>query len=171
MAAGSTHQQQARAARAQRTEGFRMSTWWRRVALSRPPDFVIGNDYVRRWWLVPRNRFGNAYLHQFLHSDDDRALHDHMYVNLSIILEGVYVEHEILAGGVQRATRRTAGEWKLRRPSAAHMIELDPGTECWTLFLTGPRVREWGFHCPKGWRHWREFTDDRDAGKVGKGCE
>jgi len=61
----------------------------------RPPDFVIGPSempYLRRWWIIPRNRFFNIYLHQFLHSDDDRALHDHMYINLSILLRGRYIE-------------------------------------------------------------------------------
>jgi hypothetical protein len=42
---------------------------------------------------------------------------------------------------------------------------------CWTVFITGPIVREWGFHCPKGWVHWREFTDARDSGSIGKGCD
>lgn len=148
-----------------------MSKWWHRLASSRKPDFVIGPDYLRRWYLIPRNAFFNVYLHQFLHSDEDRALHDHMYVNLSILLQGTYIEHQILQGGVQRATRYHAGDWKFRWPTQAHRIEIDPNGECWTLFLTGPRVREWGFHCPKGWRHWKDFVDQRDHGQVGRGCD
>ena len=29
---------------------------------------------------------------------------------------------------------------------------------------------EWGFHCPKGWVHWRDFTAGKDGEIVGKGC-
>lgn len=41
----------------------------------------------------------------------------------------------------------------------------------WTLFITGPKIREWGFHCPNGWRHWREFVEETDHGNIGRGCE
>jgi hypothetical protein len=63
----------------------------------REPDFVIGADspggpYMRRWWIIPRNRFLNIYLHQILRDDDDRALHDHPWWNVSIILRGGYFE-------------------------------------------------------------------------------
>ena len=26
------------------------------------------------------------------------------------------------------------------------------------------------FHCPQGWRHWRDFVDEHDTGQVGRGC-
>ncbi|MGE0425288.1 MAG: hypothetical protein AB7O88_23720 [Reyranellaceae bacterium] len=138
----------------------------------RPPDVVIGgadNPYLKRWWLIPRNRFFNVYLHRFLRSDDDRALHDHPWWNLSMLLDGRYVEHTISAGGINVRTERRAGDWKFRRANAAHRIELVDGP-CWTLFITGPRLREWGFHCPRGWVHWRDFTSGPRGETIGKGC-
>ena len=75
----------------------------------RDPDFVIGPKdapYLQRWWLIPRNRWFNVYLHHILHSDDDRALHDHMYFNVSVLLRGRYVEHMIRQGGVGHAVER-----------------------------------------------------------------
>ncbi len=139
----------------------------------RPPDFIVGDGavpYLRRWWLIPRNRFFNIYLHQFLRSDDDRALHDHPWINASILLRGCYVEHTIEAGGINRRTLRRAGDWKLRTGSSAHRLELING-ECWTLFITGCRYREWGFHCPqRGWVHWKEFTAAENPGEIGRGC-
>ncbi|WP_165421915.1 hypothetical protein [Pseudoxanthomonas winnipegensis] len=43
---------------------------------------------------------------------------------------------------------------------------------CWTLFLFGPKRREWGFHCEgKGWVPWQEFTAAGKPGEVGKGCD
>lgn len=141
----------------------------------RAPDFVIGGwerPYLRRWWLIPRNRLFNVYLHQFLRSDDDRALHDHPWSNVSVLLRGAYTEHTIAAGGVHRREVLAAGAVRVRPfGQFAHRIELHDGP-CWTLFITGPRYREWGFHCPDaGWIHWHRFTASDDPGAVGRGCD
>ena len=139
----------------------------------RAPDVIIGgaaDPYLRRWWVIPRNRFCNIYLHHFLRSDDDRALHDHPWINASILLDGRYVEHTILAGGVNRRKEYRAGDVKLRGARSAHRVELVDGP-CWTLFVTGPRLREWGFHCPRGWRPWQQFVDGKDSGSIGRGCD
>lgn len=145
------------------------------ISASRKPDFVIGGEeapYLLRWWVIPRNKFFNIYLHQFLRSDDDRALHDHPWMNASWILENQYTEHTIAAGGIQIKTLRKVGQWAFRFTGRiAHRIELTHGP-CWTLFITGPRYRSWGFHCPQaGWVHWKKFTDTHDQGATGKGCE
>lgn len=145
-----------------------------RWARGREPDFVIGGaerPYLRRHWLIPRNRFFNVYVHEFLRSDDDRALHCHPWINLSILLHGEYTEHTIAAGGVHCKEVLRAGDWKLRLSGRmAHRVELHNGP-CWTIFVTGPRYREWGFHCERGWVHWRKFTAADDPGAVGPGCD
>lgn len=140
----------------------------------RAPDVLIGGaerPYLRRWFVIPRNKFFNIYLHEFLRSDDDRALHDHPWVNLSWLLRGCYMEHTIEAGGIERRAIFIEGEMRLRWTGRiAHRIELIDGP-CWTLFVTGPRYRAWGFHCPKeGWIHWERFTAEDDRGAIGKGC-
>lgn len=139
------------------------------VSERRPPDFIIGGEadpYLRRWWLIPRNRIFNVYLHHFLRSDDDRALHDHPWASVSLLLRGSYLEH--LPAGVVAPSK--AGDLIVRGSGRmAHRIELDDGP-CWTLFVTGPRYRQWYFHCPQGLVHWKRFTDDRDSGVTGKGC-
>jgi len=146
-----------------------------RVTARRAPDAVIGgtaDPYMLRWWFVPRNRWFNVYLHHFFRSDDDRALHDHPWVNLSILVEGGYIEETIRAGGIHVRIERRAGDLKLRGPKTAHRVELIAGRPCTTIFLTGPNVRSWGFHCPRGWVHWRKFTNPGDGGAtVGKGCD
>jgi len=145
-----------------------------RWARSRAPDFVIGgaeDPYLLRWWLIPRNRIFNVYVHLFLRSDDDRALHCHPWANCSVLLTGEYTEHTIAAGGVHHAQILKAGDFRIRWSGKhAHRIELHNGP-CWTLFITGPVYRMWGFHCPKGWVPWRQFVDERDSGAVGKGCD
>lgn len=141
-----------------------------RLADGRPYDIAIGghaDPYLLRWHVIPRNRFLNIYLHRFLRSDEDRALHDHPWLlNCSLLLEGRYAEHA--PSGV--ALRR-AGDLALRLGPALHRIALVDGDPVWTLFVTGPKVREWGFDCPNGWRHWREFTAEAPGeSRVGRGC-
>ncbi len=138
---------------------------WIRGKLQLPPDFVIGDNYLRRWWIVPRNPFANVYLHEILHSDDDRALHDHPWDNRTFVLEGGYIEHT-----PEGVFERKAGDVIARKASDAHRLEIPEGGRAVSIFMTGPVIREWGFHCPQGWRHWREFVDARDTGQIGKGC-
>ena len=139
----------------------------------RDPDFIIGpaeRPYLLRWWIIPRNRFFNIYLHRILADDDDRALHDHPWWNLSWIFGIGY--REITPAGTKLRGRFSL---VLRRPTAAHRLELFRDGDgnvipTWSLFITGPVLRTWGFHCPRGWVPWREFVDERDTGKVGRGC-
>ena len=136
----------------------------------RKPDFVIGppdDPYLLRWYVIPRNRWANIYLHKFLTSDDDRALHDHPWVNVSFLLRGKYIEHSADRVNLRRPWRPV-----FRWPTTAHRVELVDGAPVWSLFITGPVVREWGFLCPAGWRHWKEFVTMRDGGNErGGGCE
>jgi hypothetical protein len=152
-----------------------------RWARGRAPDFVIGGHerpYLRRHWLLPRNRFLNVYVHEFMRSDDDRALHDHPWAfNCSILLQGKYIEWVPSNGNAQRALPkfRSPGQTLFRWGGAPHRIQLyragERETPCWTLFITGPRVREWGFYCPQGWMHWKRFTAADDPGSIGRGCD
>lgn len=140
--------------------------------VNRPPDFIIGgaeHPYMLRWYVIPRNRVFNVYRHVILRSDDDRALHDHPWWSLSVCLYGGMVE--LLSDDMRHRRRITAGHIQLRSAKAAHRLVICPGEICETLFITGPKIREWGFHCPRGWRHWREFVRSDDSGSVGPGCE
>lgn len=146
----------------------------------RKPDFVIGDDYLRRWWVIPRNPFFNIYLHNIRRSDDDRALHDHPWPSLSYMIRGRMLEFSspagkagrVVIGGKKLHPRLIReGQWVYRPARFAHRLAVINGMDVWTLFITGPRIREWGFHCPQGWRHWKEFTAPGDATQVGKGCE
>lgn len=137
--------------------------------LSGRPHFVIGsrkNPTVLRWYVWPRNPLCCLYIHKFVRSDDDRAFHDHPWPSVSLVLSGRYREHT--GEGVKEYG---AGSIIFRSAEHAHRIELIDGKRAWTLFLTGPRKREWGFHCPKGWIHWRDFTMTADHDSIGKGCD
>ena len=137
-------------------------------AKKRKPDFQIGGKkrpYIDRWYVIPRNPLFNTYIHHMQRDDDDRALHDHPWWNLSIILSGGYFEHM-----PDRVEWRGVGQWVLRRASAAHRLALKDHVNSWSLFITGPRIREWGFWCKHGWVHWKDFTDPSDSGAIGPGC-
>lgn len=169
-------------------------------ALGRWPDFIVGDKddpYLLRWYIIPRNKVFNIYLHKFCRSDDDRALHDHPWLfNCSILLRGSYFEHrfkqrknEYARSTLPGITKkfRNAFSFVFRWRKSPHRVELMPRVDidtngnrhyhpaeqpCWTIFITGPRVREWGFYCPKGWRHWKIFVADTDTGNTtGRGCE
>ena len=183
------------------------ATLHKRIATTRPPDFVVGADnpdgaYLNRWFLSPWRRLQttlrhkaeatptrinrvvahaagwlpNLYLHQFLRDDDDRALHDHPSWAVSLMLRGQYIEHTIAAGGIHQRQVISAGTLRFLPTRHTHRIELADrrradGTT-WTLFLFGPTVRDWGFHCPeRGWVHWKLFTAAGKPGEVGPGCD
>lgn len=147
-----------------------------RLPVSKKHDFAVGPDqndpYMLRWYLLPRNKWFNIYLHKFLHSDYDGAKHDHPYHNMSVLLRGSYLEHI----GDFNVKQRNAGYIVLRRAATPHRIELllDSRTcetrPVWTLFITGPRIREWGFHCPQGWRPWHMIAGS-NYGQAIRGCE
>lgn len=155
----------------------RVMGWFLRRLLAaverQPPSLTIGSaedPYLLRWHPVPHNRLLNVYPHRMFRSDDDRALHDHPWWNISVVLDGRYVEHRILAGGIHVRLPLGAGEIRLRSARTAHRIEVEPGVSATTLFLTGPVVRNWGFHCPGGWVPHEVFVDLLDHGRVGRGC-
>lgn len=164
---------------------------------NRKPDMIIGpenEEYLHRWYVIPRNREENIYLHKFLRSDDDRALHDHPWSwNFSWLLDGCYDEQTFDGDsnldedgiGFYRAdgslpgkkmTARLEGDWVTRIGPAPHRVVLR-GSAVWTLFITGPVMRKWGFYCPKGWRDSDLFLEATDGvrhvtgfSKVGRGC-
>jgi len=168
---------------------MRLAEWaWKLVCGI--PHKVIGGElrpYMKRWYLIPRNRWLNVYLHQFLRDDDDRALHDHPWWFMSFMLWGRYREHfekpihsELLAGGAQWISsqecsiERRAPSFAFRRAAHRHRVELmkrdGMAVPCWTIVITGRRVREWGFWCPQGFVHWQQFTS-ADGNEVGRGCD
>jgi hypothetical protein len=123
-----------------------------------PPTRIIENltgaPYLYRWELRGNHPTFDIYLHQFLASDDNRALHDHPAASIAIVLCGEYTEWF----QANKYKIRREGEIMVRRATTAHRIEIDEGEpRPVTVFLRGPKLREWGFHCASGWRHHSDF--------------
>lgn len=100
----------------------------------------LGNadcPYLIRW--VLSCAIGAIRLHHWIASDDQRHFHDHGWWFLVIILRGGYVDHS-----PNGDDRLRIGSIRIRPAIHRHTVELNPGG-CWSLLLTGPEVRQWGF--------------------------
>ena len=134
-----------------------MATSLLAIADGRDPDQTLGPDddpYLRRWFIERSRETGNVYLHNTLRSDADPELHDHPWANVSIGLRETVVE-EVPDG--ERTTTRLIrpGDVMFREATDRHRLHIAKPT--WTLFVTGPKVREWGFHHADGWMHNQDF--------------
>lgn len=126
----------------------------------------IGPDkYITRFFLIPRNRWFNLYLHRYDGPDNrDYGLHDHPWWSLSIRLWGKFLVED---RGLTKSRRRFADGTEvntlkatrlnvvlprvvIRKAIDAHSI-IDGDWPVWTLFITGRNIRTWGFHTPFGW--------------------
>lgn len=130
--------------------------------------------YLERYYLFLKDRKKfpfNVFLHKFLRSDPD-DLHDHPWPYFTFILKGGYwewvpkFEHvgeypdptfapepKIIG---ERKVWRGPGHFRICRATSYHRIEIEPGVDCWTLFMPGPQKREWGFLTHENW-DWSTF--------------
>lgn len=159
---------------ATREERRQLNKHWLRKLLRGEPHILIGGDenpYLRRWFLIPRNGLLNIYLHHFLRSDDDRALHDHPWHFLSFVLKGGYWEHR-RDKLITSKSWRPAGSIGFRKADTLHRVELEwlaqnpRETSAWTIVITGPKLREWGFACAKRWVPWTYFDYMNGCGEY-----
>lgn len=128
----------------------------------RPPDFIVDVDYMDRWYIIPRNRFFNIYFHNFIGSDAPTP-HDHPWISLGWILQGQYIEHTPTGPHI-----RKQGDIRFRMPKSLHWIEIDKPV--YTLFITGPRVRRWGFQCKDRWVDHETYIARRGGNRLASGC-
>ena len=124
------------------------------MKLSLKPDLHLAG-YLKRWWILPRNKWINIYLHCFEGNDDDRALHDHPWPSVSFLLWGqLWEEYEKDIGEGERLKIFRGIVWFLpyfRAATHSHLMSIST-KKAWTMFCTGPRQRDWGF--------WEETEDD-----------
>ena len=126
------------------------------LAMSRPPDEIIGDAYLQRWHLA-KGRAWSRYIHLYVGDDPAPWLHDHPWPSLSLCLRGSLHEHGLDRRGHPTRTAITPGILSWRPARFAHRLDLASGSAL-TLFLAGPRIREWGWNLPEGWRPWHEVS-------------
>ena len=111
----------------------------KRIILDRGPswpDYDKAEPWLERYYLLFRRRPKwfpfNIFLHHPLKSDVG-DLHGHPYAYVTAVLKGGYWE-----------TTRKGRYWRapgyvgFRKSTTVHRIELEPGTETWTIFFAGP---------------------------------
>lgn len=129
--------------------------------------------YMQRW--VINFRLFSIRVHRWWRSDDKRAQHDHPWWFITWIIKGSYTDwgrwvcqHCKGSGRYPRASKRICSgcggrggdqtlrkeflkRWSIRYRPANHIhtVDVTPGG-CWTIMLTGPDKKDWGFYIPRG---------------------
>ncbi len=123
------------------------------------PHRVIVNcnhdPYLYRWFLVRFDCVG-IYLHKFVRSDEDRALHDHPWPFVVIPIWRGYVEYS--------TSRRRVYPFigtRIRPAIYRHRVELIDGKPAWSIFIRFKRIREWGFWPAEGFTLWNKWWQDK----------
>ncbi|MGV6816553.1 MAG: hypothetical protein ACWA44_04675 [Thiotrichales bacterium] len=105
--------------------------------------------YLERYYLG--RLFGMTfYIHRFVASDGDRALHDHPWkFCAALCLAGGYQEKRLRwfnpETGYDCVKRKIRpGKFNIIRISNFHQI-LQTQPETWTLFMHTPKIKSWGF--------------------------
>jgi hypothetical protein len=144
---------------------------------------IDGEPYLTRYYITGKNdrKLGEGrsiFLHQFHSDDQGRELHNHPYAGTSYILKGGYFEERMFGIGVPDSNGEFAAFTPVTRTwyepgdineiplNAFHRTDLgETGEECWTLFITGDRVKNWGFIN----RDTKEFFAYMDKNEVREG--
>jgi hypothetical protein len=118
----------------------------------------VDSEYITRLHFLKTPWFAIC-LHWLSKPDPEPYDHDHPVTFLSIILRGYYTEQR---EGVIKGRRLF--NWVRAGKGDKHTItHVAPGTL--TVALMGPKTREWGFHTPQGWVHWKDYYTKKRAGE------
>ena len=133
-------------------------------------DRVENEPYLERYYLFLRDRERfpfNIFLHKFLKSDPE-DVHDLPWPYATVILKGGYWEWIPVFDTIGRKIGevqhwRKPGHFRTCSASSFHRIELDPNVTCWTLFMPGPKQRDWGFMVKNKWVQWEQYLKQRKS--------
>lgn len=109
--------------------------------------------YMDRFYLW-RCKWFSIRFHKLLISDMDRHLHDHPWNWFTIMIKGSYIE--TTARGEKTVK---AGRVNGHKARTAHKLTLLT-SEVWTIFVTGGKFREWGFHTEDGWVFHKDYLGE-----------
>ena len=133
-------------------------------------DRLDDEPYLERYYVFLKDRETfpfNMFVHKFLKSDPD-DVHDHPWPFATLILRGGYWEWTPTFDAEGRKSGEVcrwygAGSFRVARANTYHRIELDPSITCWTLFMPGPKQRDWGFLVRNQWIQWEQYLEQRKA--------
>jgi hypothetical protein len=142
---------------------------------SEPYDEIA--DYMERRWVFRLGRWGKnakygyvaGRLNRILRSDSDRALHDHPWPYVTLILRGGYYEvtekpwYSMTTGECFPETKVQwygPGSILFRGTKHKHRLVLPTGQTALTLFITLPFKQQWGFFVNGVKVYWRDYLKD-----------
>jgi len=112
-------------------------------------DRIDKEPYLERFYLFLKDRETfpfNIFLHRFIKSDPD-DLHNHPWSYRTLILKGGYWEYTS-----DGKFWRGPFSYRSAQANSFHRVELDKKNPyCWTLFIPGRKVQDWGFETENGW--------------------
>lgn len=108
--------------------------------------------YLVRWYVL-RTKWLGCFIHKFVRSDEDSALHDHPWPFLVIPLWRGY--HEVNDRGTSNVLPLLGT--RLRPAEYRHRVALRDGKPSWSLFFRFRKTREWGFWPKAGFIKWNEW--------------
>ncbi len=148
-----------------------------RYVKNRKPNLTVFNDrgevYLERWHIIPRNPYFNIYLHKFTKSYAE-VLHDHPWCSLSYTISGVVLETILTKrpkrlcdiGAYLKERIVMKGAWMVRSSKMFHYITTLNQTPVWTIFITGPKIKEWGFLTERGLIHNLQYEERSIKGEC-----
>lgn len=163
------------------------------VAYAMPRPYFHLGDYQQRYWLLPfwclkPNPVEGGFLprrwvlirprvHIYGRGDKEPHLHDHPADNITWVLHGEFWEQipisaepswDFKDSNRPEATRekfRGTDDVVFRLAGSRHKIVISQFVKepLVTLFIFGPKRRDWGFTTPNGWVFWRDYLDDQES--------
>lgn len=114
-----------------------------------PSDYIVRLHVVKTPWFA-------VCIHWLNGPDPEPWLHDHPVTFLSLILRGGYTEHRGTKKWIDVRNHRRFNFVRASIQDRHSIVEVEPGTV--TLCFMGPKTREWGYHTPTGWVHWKQYN-------------
>lgn len=105
-------------------------------------------------YIVFRSPRGSLFIHKLCRSDYERALHDHPWPFVSLVLKGGYCEV------LEDDSLNTRKRWSVAYRPALFRHRVIAPKPCWTLVLVGPRQRKWGFWVDGAFCWWRRHNPE-----------
>jgi hypothetical protein len=134
-----------------------------------PHKVIVNCDhepYLLRWYVLRTKRVA-VFIHKFIRSDEDRALHDHPWDFLVIPVWRGYIEHSEAMWGPPRfpigVSRRVYPliSARYRKGEYRHRVELIGGRPAWSVFVRFRERRTWGFWPKEGFIAWNKWWQDK----------
>lgn len=122
-----------------------------------------GDLHFKRWQIWSTKWF-NIYLHFINKADEDKHMHTHPWNFWSIILKGGYIEFSGVIGEslMSKVTKRGFLHMAYRKYNVPHMVGFLTHPT-YTLVITGPGGKEWGYETESGWKDHETYRKEKHS--------